>query len=65
MVHGGNLKYQLASTRGLFVAGYFEMPIDHPNQLMQRYSFIRKNNMAKAAIEGAIWDLYTKNNKSR
>ena len=37
-----------------------QLPIDHPDELSKRYSFIRKNNMAKAAIEGAIWDLYTK-----
>jgi o-succinylbenzoate synthase len=37
-----------------------DSPIEHPDALSQRFSFIRKNNMAKAAIEGAIWDLYTK-----
>jgi o-succinylbenzoate synthase len=37
-----------------------QLPIDHPDELSKRYSFIRKNNMAKAAIEGAIWDLHTK-----
>ncbi|WP_338449662.1 o-succinylbenzoate synthase [Niallia oryzisoli] len=38
----------------------FESPFDHPDDLNQRFSFIRKNNMAKAAIEGAVWDLYSK-----
>lgn len=35
-------------------------PIEHPDELVARFSMIRRNNMAKAAIEGAIWDLYTK-----
>lgn len=38
----------------------FEAPIQHPDDLNKRFSFIRKNNMAKAAIEGAVWDLYAK-----
>lgn len=38
----------------------FESPIQHPDELNQRFAFIRKNNMAKSAIEGAIWDLHTK-----
>ena len=37
-----------------------ESPFDHPDELNERFAFIRKNNMAKAAIEGAIWDLYAK-----
>ncbi|WCK52355.1 o-succinylbenzoate synthase [Aneurinibacillus sp. Ricciae_BoGa-3] len=35
-------------------------PIEHPDELGQRFAFIRKNKMAKSAIEGAIWDLYAK-----
>ncbi|WP_394238784.1 o-succinylbenzoate synthase [Niallia oryzisoli] len=38
----------------------FESPFEHPDDLNKRFSFIRKNNMAKAAIEGAVWDLYAK-----
>ncbi|WP_085522495.1 o-succinylbenzoate synthase [Tuberibacillus sp. Marseille-P3662] len=38
----------------------FEQPVAHPDQLMERFSTIRGNRMAKAAIEGAIWDLYAK-----
>ena len=38
----------------------FQSPFEHPDELNQRFAFIRKNNMAKAAIEGAIWDLYAK-----
>src|SRR5690606_1539168 len=35
-------------------------PIHHPNDLQSRFSFIKRNNMAKAAIEEAIWDIYAK-----
>lgn len=35
-------------------------PIHHPEELSKRFSAIRQNNMAKAALEGAVWDLYTK-----
>jgi O-succinylbenzoate synthase len=35
--------------------------INHPDELSEKYfSHIRGNYMAKAAIEGAIWDLYAK-----
>lgn len=34
--------------------------IPHPDEVSQIFEPIRKNNMAKAAIEGAIWDLYAK-----
>lgn len=34
--------------------------IEHPDEINELFAFIRKNNMAKAALEGAIWDLYAK-----
>ncbi|HHY74877.1 MAG TPA: o-succinylbenzoate synthase [Bacillus bacterium] len=34
--------------------------IEHPDDLNRMFTTIRKNNMAKAALEGAIWDLYAK-----
>jgi o-succinylbenzoate synthase len=37
-------------------------PINHPDEVSVRFESIRRNNMAKAAIEGAIWDLYAKRN---
>lgn len=33
--------------------------IEHPNEVSEVFSSIRKNNMAKSTIEGAIWDLYS------
>ncbi len=32
----------------------------HPNQVAPLFEKVRRNNMAKAAVEGAIWDLYAK-----
>ena len=34
--------------------------IEHPDQVYEIFKPIRKNYMAKAAIEGAIWDLYAR-----
>lgn len=34
--------------------------ISHPDEVSEIFAPIRKNNMAKAAVEGAIWDLYAK-----
>ena len=31
--------------------------------MSQLFAAIRKNNMAKSTVEGAIWDLYAKRNK--
>jgi o-succinylbenzoate synthase len=37
-----------------------ENEIEHPNEVFPLFGRLRGNNMAKAAIEGAIWDLYAK-----
>lgn len=34
--------------------------IEHPDDVSEVLSYIRKNNMAKSTIEGAVWDLYAK-----
>lgn len=33
--------------------------IQHPDEVSDMFSYIRKNNMAKSTVEGAIWDLYS------
>ncbi|QTN01616.1 o-succinylbenzoate synthase [Sediminibacillus dalangtanensis] len=38
----------------------FKKSIRHPDEISSRFSVIRRNNMAKAAVEGAVWDLYAK-----
>ncbi len=35
----------------------------HPDEVSELFAAIRKNNMAKSTLEGAIWDLYAKRNK--
>lgn len=37
--------------------------IGHPDEVSKLFSAIRKNNMAKSTVEGAIWDLYAKRNQ--
>ncbi|MGN7477851.1 o-succinylbenzoate synthase [Solibacillus silvestris] len=32
--------------------------LEHPDDVHERFRSIRRNNMAKAAIEGAVWDIY-------
>src|SRR5690625_5219913 len=34
--------------------------ITHPDEVSKLFAPIRRNNMAKAALEGAVWDLYAK-----
>lgn len=35
-------------------------PLTHPDDVAERFKIIRRNNMAKAALEGAVWDLFAK-----
>lgn len=35
-------------------------PLDHPDQVSKRFAPVRGNRMAKAALEGAVWDAYAK-----
>jgi o-succinylbenzoate synthase len=35
-------------------------PIEHPDMVLPRFQYVRGNFNAKAAIEGAVWDLYAK-----
>lgn len=32
--------------------------LEHPDEVSDLFSAIRKNNMAKSTIEGAVWDIY-------
>lgn len=38
----------------------FTREIEHPDEVSRIFSWMRRNNMAKAALEGAVWDLYAK-----
>jgi o-succinylbenzoate synthase len=41
-----------------------ESPLQHPDEVSERFKFIRRNTMAKSALEGAVWDLFAKRNNS-
>lgn len=34
--------------------------IKHPEHVVTLFSFVKRNNMAKSGLEGAVWDLYAK-----
>ncbi|WP_271397233.1 o-succinylbenzoate synthase [Salinicoccus roseus] len=36
--------------------------ITHPDDVWEKFKPFKRNNMAKSAIEGAVWDLYAKQN---
>lgn len=36
------------------------VPISHPDEVDELFSPIRRNPMAKASLEGALWDIYAK-----
>ena len=38
----------------------WRQPFHHPDQLSERFAPIRRNMMAKSALEGAVWDLYAR-----
>jgi len=35
-------------------------PLDHPDSVPQRLAHVQRHHMAKAGLEGAVWDLYAK-----
>ncbi|MFC2947087.1 o-succinylbenzoate synthase [Virgibacillus sediminis] len=37
-----------------------ENKVSHPDEVSELFRPIRRNNMAKASVEGAVWDLYAK-----
>lgn len=45
-----------------FIPLLYQEPVEHPDELSERFKKIRGNFNAKAAIEGAVWDLYAKEN---
>jgi len=40
----------------------FNQSFSHPSEVANLFSIYQRNSMAKAGIEGAIWDLYAKQN---
>ncbi|WKA55560.1 o-succinylbenzoate synthase [Planococcus shixiaomingii] len=46
--------------RDFLVPIVLDNDIEHPDEVNELFSHLRKNNMAKSAVEGAIWDVYAK-----
>ncbi|MCG3088720.1 o-succinylbenzoate synthase [Sporosarcina cyprini] len=46
--------------RDFLIPILLDADLAHPDEVSGLFSPIRKNNMAKAAVEGAVWDLYAK-----
>ncbi|PIC83388.1 o-succinylbenzoate synthase [Sporosarcina sp. P1] len=46
--------------RDFLIPAVLGKSITHPDEVSDLFRHIRKNNMAKATIEGAIWDAYAK-----
>jgi len=53
----GTIWYMLEN---FLIPKLLEQDIQHPNDVTDLFSYIRRNNMAKAALEMAVWDLYSR-----
>lgn len=51
-------KTSLHMLEDFLIPAIIGIPLHHPDEVYERFRAIRRNNMAKAAIEGAVWDLY-------
>lgn len=49
--------------KDFFVPHLLQQTIEHPSEVRERLKPFRRNPMAKAGIESAIWDLYAKRTK--
>lgn len=54
------VKTTLHMLEDFLIPAILQKQLAHPDEVSQLFSHIRKNNMAKAALEGAVWDLYAK-----
>ena len=57
------LETNLHMIRDFLIPLVLDKEIKHPDEINELFAPIRKNNMAKATVEGAIWDLYAKRNQ--
>ncbi|WP_391207927.1 o-succinylbenzoate synthase [Psychrobacillus sp. L4] len=57
------LETNLHIIRDFLIPLVLDRGFNHPDEVSELFAPLRKNNMAKAAVEGAIWDLYAKRNK--
>lgn len=45
----------------LLIPSVLGKTLSHPEELQPIFAKLKRNNMAKAGLEGAVWDLYAKN----
>lgn len=57
------LETNLHMIRDFLIPLVLNKEIVHPDEVNELFAPLRKNNMAKATVEGAIWDLYAKRNQ--
>lgn len=57
------LETNLHMIRDFLIPLVLNKEIAHPDEVNELFAPLRKNNMAKATVEGAIWDLYAKRNQ--
>lgn len=57
------LETNLHMIRDFLVPIILDTGLGHPDEVSERFAHLRKNNMAKSTVEGAVWDLYAKRNK--
>lgn len=48
--------------KDVLIPSVMNKPIRHPDDLTALFAPVRRNPMAKSALEGAVWDLYAKKN---
>ncbi|MFJ5769084.1 o-succinylbenzoate synthase [Psychrobacillus sp. NPDC093180] len=57
------LETNLHMIRDFLIPLVLDKEFAHPDEVNELFAPLRKNNMAKATVEGAIWDLYAKRNQ--
>lgn len=57
------LETNLHMIRDFLIPIVLHKEIEHPEEVNELFAHLRKNNMAKSTVEGAIWDLYAKRTK--
>lgn len=50
----------LLALRDFLIPALIGKEIAHPSEVIDRLAFVRRHNMAKSGLEGAIWDAYAK-----
>jgi o-succinylbenzoate synthase len=57
------LKTSLHMLEDFLIPKLLGVELTHPDDVYELFRSIRRNNMAKAAIEGAVWDIYAQQTK--